>query len=119
MFFVHTHNKQAKTFDNSNIYISFLSIKGCSITIRVKFLDPKGYNKRSRLDNDMDDRVVAETNVEGQVSEETMSDPFKKLHAKMRQEQQKLRKFKHKMQQQKTDMLHLLTEQHRLGISLA
>lgn len=45
----------------------------------------------------MDDKVVAETNVEGTVSEETMSDPFKKLHAKMRQEQQKLRKFKHKM----------------------
>ena len=84
---MHTHNKQAKTFENSNIYISFLSIKGCSITIRVKFLDPKGYNKRSRLDNDMDDKVVAEANVEGgTVSEETMSDPFKKLHAKMRQE---------------------------------
>jgi len=99
VFFVHTHNKQAKTFENSNIYISFLSIKGCSITIRVKFLDPKGGYKKSRLDNDMDEKVVAETNIEGAVNEETMSDPFKKLHAKMREEQKKLRKFKHKMQQ--------------------
>jgi hypothetical protein len=42
VFFVHTHNKAAKIFETSNIYISFLSIKGCSINIKAKFADPKG-----------------------------------------------------------------------------
>ena len=42
VFFVHTHNKQAKIYETSNIFISFLSIKGCSINIKVKFADPKG-----------------------------------------------------------------------------
>ena len=42
VFFVHTQNKQSKMFETNNIYISFLSIKGCSINIKVKFTDPKG-----------------------------------------------------------------------------
>jgi len=45
LFFVHTQNKVAKTFENNNIYISFYSIKGCSINIKAKFTDPKGHRR--------------------------------------------------------------------------
>ena len=46
VFYVHTKNKQSKIFESNNIYISFLSIKGCSMNIRVKFSDPKGHRQR-------------------------------------------------------------------------
>ena len=46
---VHTQNKQAKIFENSNIYISFLSLAGCSINVRAKFADPNGYRRQRDL----------------------------------------------------------------------
>jgi len=47
------------------------------------------------------------------------SDPFKKLRSMMKLEQEKNRKFKVRMVQQKSDLLHILTEQHKLGVPLA
>ena len=40
IFFVYANNKQAKIFETSNIYVSFYSLKGCSINVTVKFTDP-------------------------------------------------------------------------------
>ena len=39
-FFVYANNKQAKIFETNNIYVSFYSLKGCSINVTVKFTDP-------------------------------------------------------------------------------
>lgn len=68
-FLVHTHNKQNKTFEINNIYISFLSVKGCSISVKVKFLDLKGL-KRVRYDKD-DQQVDYVPNSD--------NDPFREL----------------------------------------
>ena len=38
MFLVHDA-KKGKTFESNNIFISFLSLKGCSISVRVQFID--------------------------------------------------------------------------------
>ena len=100
---VHTHNKQEKTFENNNIYISFKSIKGCSISVKVKFADPKGH-RRQKAEKNISD-------IEGpDYSKNPEADPFRELRKKMKQEKEKLRKFKFKMQQQKSDMLHILAE---------
>ena len=91
IIFVHTHNKMAKIFETSNIYISFYSIKGCSINVKVKFSDPKGH-RRQRLENKA---CIDDPNYE----ENPDGDPFKELRRKMKLEQEKTRKFKLKMQQ--------------------
>lgn len=88
VFFVHTKNKTVKQFENSNIYISFLSVKGCSINIRVKFIDPNGH-RRVREKKVYRDDPDYENNPE--------SDPFKKLRSMMKLEQEKNRKFKVRM----------------------
>ena len=109
---VHTTNKQDKTFENSNIYISFKSIKGCSISVRVKFADPKGH-RRQKAEKDAQ-------NIEGpDYSKNPDADPFRELRKKMKQEKEKLRKFKFKQKQQQSDMLHVLAEQKRNGIPYA
>ena len=77
VFFVHTNNKVAKTFETSNIYISFYSMKGCSISIRVKFTDPKGH-RRARLE-----KLAAE---DDNFKENPANDPFKELRRKMLEE---------------------------------
>lgn len=78
IFFVHTVNKQQKTFEGSNIYISFLSIKGCSINIKVKFSDPKGHRKQKTEKTSM----IDDPDYEGDPN----SDPFKELKKKIKQE---------------------------------
>ena len=76
-FFVHTVNKQVKIFENSNIYISFLSLRGCSISVRVKFIDPKGARK-PRVE-----KVIPES---PDYKADPEADPFKDLRLKMKQE---------------------------------
>lgn len=107
---MHTNNKVAKTFESNNIFISFYSIKGCSINIKVKFADPKGHRRAKQERASVDDPDY---------DENPDSDPFRELRKKMKQEQEKIRRFKLKMQQQKTDLLHVLSEQHKMGIPLS
>ena len=43
-------NKKGKTFDINNIFMSFLSMKGCSIAVKVHFVDlnkPKKLKKKA------------------------------------------------------------------------
>ena len=88
MFFVHsTHNKQAKVFEISNIYISFYSIKGCSINIKVKFSDPKGRRQHRQ----------EKVNIDGPSLEENPESALIEVRRKMKIEQDNIRKFKFKM----------------------
>ena len=88
VFFVHTQNKQAKMFETNNIYISFLSIKGCSINIKCKFTDPKG-QRRQRTEKVYNDDPN---------QDDTPSTPLKKVKEMIKAEQLKMRTFKFKMQ---------------------
>lgn len=88
IIFVNTTNKQSKIFENSNIYISFLSLKGCSINVKVTFQDPKGHRKQRDAKIYSDDPNFAEN---------PDSDPFKELRRKMKQEQEKIRKQRFKL----------------------
>ena len=111
VFFVHTNNKHDKTFDSNNIYLSFLSIKGCSINVRVKFTDLKGHRRQ---------RSEKPTTDEPALDEEIVSDPFKELRRKMRIEDEKVRSFKLRMQQKRSDFLHELSQQseeHKLEVA--
>ena len=104
IFFVHTENKQVKIFENSNIYISFKSIKGCSISVKVKFSDPKGGRKQ---------RPEKGLAVLPNYDKDPDADPFKELRIKMKEEQDKNRLFRLKMQEKKSDLLHLLSIEHK------
>ena len=66
-----------KIFENSNIYISFLSIKGCSISVKVKFSDLKGGRKQ---------RVEKGNTILPNYDDNPESDPFKELRIKMKEE---------------------------------
>ena len=46
VFYVHPHVKNASSFDNQNIYVSFASPTSISISVRVKSTDPKGHRKK-------------------------------------------------------------------------
>ena len=89
VFFVHTQNKSAKIFETSNIYISFLSIKGCSINVKVKFTDPKGKRQHRQEKVYIDGGLSLEENPESALIE---------VRRKMKVEQDNIRKFKFKMQ---------------------
>lgn len=88
VFLVHTNNKQAKTFETSNIYISLLSIKGCSINIKVKFSDKGGHQRRRQEDKGMASHLSPYGTVEEDPNYESRpeSDPFKELRRKMKEE---------------------------------
>ena len=45
-FFVHPTTKGSPVFDSQNIYVSFSSAVGISISVRVKSTDPKGHRKK-------------------------------------------------------------------------
>ena len=110
-FFVHTVNKQVKIFENSNIYVSFLSLRGCSISVKVKFIDPKGVRKM-RIE-----KVMSES---PDYVHDPEADPFKELRIKMKQEQDKNRLFRFKLKERKSDLLHILQEAKQPnGIALA
>ena len=74
-FFVYGgNNKDAKSFENnSNIYISFYSQKGCSINVRVKFAAPLG----SRVITNLIKRKDPEEIMKGDEGEP--SEKYKKL----------------------------------------
>ena len=77
-FFVHAKNKQTKIFETNNIYISFLSVKGCSINVKVRFVDPRGHRRVAK------EKIILQDDLE--MEENLSSDPFRKLRAKMRDE---------------------------------
>ena len=89
VFYVHTQNKQDKTFETSNIFISFFSVKGCSIKIRVRFTDPNAHRR-------VRPKKVYQEEIDYRKDPE--SDPFKELRRKMKLEQEKHKKFKIRMQ---------------------
>ena len=92
-FFVYGGNcKDAKSFENnSNIYISFYSQKGCSINVRVKFAAPMGQRQiKYRLK-----RKDSEEILKGDQGEP--SDQYKNLQNKIKAEQEKQRTFRVKL----------------------
>ena len=63
-FAVHTRNKQAKIFDNSNIYVSFLSAKGCSINVTANMAKPRVPIKKGDYSSDEDNFMGSDTEFE-------------------------------------------------------
>jgi hypothetical protein len=80
-FYVNAKNG-AKQFDCHNIYVSFYSKRGCSISVRVKFIDPKAT------------RVIKREKVSEPVEyTDPKDDPFFELRNIMAKEKVKQRKF--------------------------
>ena len=89
MFYVYPkNNKKQKTFEKScNIFVSFLSVIGCSISVRVKFANEKGSHKQAKTGNGDDsssseDEMQAASKMFYSNIEETLPEggALKKLH---------------------------------------
>ena len=72
-FFVHPTTKGSPVFDSQNIYVSFESHVGISISVRVRSTDPKGHRKKK------EERVYVDMEYE----DDDVRNPFYDLLKKM------------------------------------
>ena len=76
-FFVHPTTKGSPVFESQNIYVSFESHVGISISVRVRSTDPKGHRKKK------EERVYVDMEYE----DDDVRNPFYELLKKMEKQQ--------------------------------